>query len=353
MEGYTWTEILLYFFSYCFMGWVFESIYVSIMERKLTNRGFLRGPMIPIYGFGAMMIVFATTPFRGNYVAEYLAGLIAATIFELAVGLTMEAIFKVKYWDYSHKPFQYKGYICLESSLCWGFLSVIAAEVLQVRLEQMVALIPSTAATILALTLLLLFCTDTVVSVRDAWGVRAIVIAMEKMRAELDRLQEDLEERSEEFVQMLEERAKAKKAELDAIKDELELMRTEQREQLAQEIAQLRGAIEKEQRERELARAQFAARVERDVIALQQKLELEQSGLYEKLQQVRADHSARLLSQVARENLLLQSLEKHEEQLRIQLQKRGGILRRNPNAAAKTLGNVRRHLERQKKRTAK
>lgn len=353
MEGYTWTEILLYFFSYCFMGWVFESIYVSIMERKLTNRGFLRGPMIPIYGFGAMMIVFATTPFRGNYVAEYIAGLIAATVFELVVGQMMEAIFKVRYWDYSHKPFQYKGYICLESSICWGFLSVIAAEVLQVRLEQLVALVPSITAMVLAIVLLVLFCTDTVVSVREAWGVRAIVIAMEKMRAELDRLQEELEERSEEFVQLLEDRAKAKKAELDAIKDELELLRAEQREQLAQEIAQLRSIIEKEQRERELARAQFAARVERDVIALQQKLELEQSGLYEKLQQVRADHAARLVSQVARENILLQSLEKQEEQLRTQLQKRGSILRRNPNAAARKLGNVRRHLERQRKRMLK
>lgn len=348
MEGYTWTEILLYFFSYCFMGWIFESVYVSLMERKLTNRGFLRGPMIPIYGFGAMMIVFATTPFRGNYVAECIAGLIAATAFELLVGQTMEAIFKVKYWDYSHKPFQYKGYICLESSLCWGVLSVFAAEVLQARLEQIVALLPSVTATTLAGTVLVLFCADTIVSVRDAWGVRAIVIAMEKMKAELDRLQVELEERSEEFVQQLEERAKAKKAELDAIKDELEQMRTEQRQQLVQEIAQLRSTIEKEQRARELAKAQFAARMERDVTALQQKMEQEQAGLYEKLQQVRAVHTERMVSQVARENLLLQSLNKHEEQLRAVLQKQGSILRRNPNAVIKSLGNVRKHLERQK-----
>ena len=81
MEGYNWEQIFLFFFLYCFLGWVFESTYVSVMERKLTSRGFLRGPVIPIYGFGAMIIVFATTPFRGNYLAEYIAGAVAATLF--------------------------------------------------------------------------------------------------------------------------------------------------------------------------------------------------------------------------------------------------------------------------------
>ena len=93
MEGYSWNQILLFFFLYCFLGWVFESVYVSVMERRLSNRGFLRGPVIPIYGFGAMMIVFATTPFRGNYVAAFLSGMLAATAFELLVGMAMELLF--------------------------------------------------------------------------------------------------------------------------------------------------------------------------------------------------------------------------------------------------------------------
>ena len=217
MEGYTWEQIFLFFFIYCFLGWIFESTYVSVMERKLTSRGFLRGPVIPIYGFGAMIIVFATTPFRGNYLAEYVAGAVAATLFELLVGMTMEAIFKVKYWDYSHKPFQYKGYICLESSLCWGLLSVVAAEVLQVRLEWLVFQLPQTLTLLLASMATIVFSIDTVFSVRDAWGLRNVIMALEKVKCDLEQLQQEVETHSEEFVQLLEARIQAKKEELETV----------------------------------------------------------------------------------------------------------------------------------------
>lgn len=340
MESYSWNHIFLFFFLYCFLGWIFESVYVSVMERRLSNRGFLRGPVIPIYGFGAMMIVFATTPFRGNYAAEFLSGMLAATVFELLVGLAMEAIFKIKYWDYSHKPFQYKGYICLESSLCWGLLSLLAAEILQVRLERLVFLLPESASVSLALTVTALFAADTVISVRDAWGVRNIVIALEGIKGDLEQLQQEVEARSEEFVQLLETRLKAKKAEVERLK-------AEQREDLAREIAQLRVVIEKEKQERELARAHFSARVERDVAALQAKLEQEQEGLYDKLRQLKAEQSQRKLSQVIKRNLLLQTLASSEEQLEGLLQKRGNILHRNPNAKSRQLGNLQKHLERQ------
>ena len=343
MEGYSWNHIFKFFFLYCFLGWVFESVYVSVMERRLSNRGFLRGPVIPIYGFGAMMIVFATTPFRGNYAAEFISGMLAATVFELVVGLAMEAIFKIKYWDYSHKPFQYKGYICLESSLCWGVLSVLAAEILQVRLERLVFLLPESASVSLALTVAALFAADTVISVRDAWGVRNIVIALEKMKGDLEQLQQEVEERSEEFIQLLEARMKAKKA-------EVEQQKAEQREELSKEIAQLRAVIEKEKQERELARAQFSARIERDVTALQAKLEQEQNGLYDKLKQLKAEQSQRKLSQAAKRNLLLKTLTSSEEQLEALLHKRGNILHRNPNAKSRQLGNLQKHVERQAQR---
>lgn len=348
MEGYTWTQILLFFFFYCFLGWIFESVYVSIVERKLTNRGFLRGPMIPIYGFGAMMIVFATTPFRGNYIAEFLSGMIAATLFEYVVGVLMEAIFKVRYWDYSHKPFQYKGYICLESSLCWGVLSVIAAELLQSRLESVVFAVPQSMAVALAVGIGIVFCVDTVVSVRDAWGVRNIVIGLEKMKGDLEQLQQDLEDRSEEFVQFLEKRMKTKKLELEHLLDELEQRRSEQKEQLTQEIAQLRLEIEKEKKEREAAKMQLSARIERDINGLQERMEQEREELYDKLRQAKADYEERKLGQTARANSIFHTMNQSEDQLAALLQKPSHILRRNPNAVSRTLGNVQKYIEQEK-----
>jgi len=341
--GYTWAQLLLFFFFYCFLGWVFESCYVSIHARKFSNRGFLRGPVIPIYGFGAMMIVFATTPFRGNYLAEFIAGMLAATLFEYVVGISMEAIFKVKYWDYSHKPFQFHGYICLESSLCWGVLSVLAAELLQTHIEAAVFSLSEQLAIFLAMGGTILFCIDTLVSARDAWGVRNMVIALEKLKAEVEALQQELEARSEEFVQQMEQRLQEKKAELTQL-------RVEQQEELVREIDQLRRVIETERQERELARARFAARVERDITALQLRIEQERSAFYEKLQQYKDDYEAGKLRQSIRENLLLQALTDRELQLEALFEKPGNILKRNPNAVTSKLGNLRQHLERQRKR---
>ena len=222
-------------------------------------------------------------------------------------------------------------------------MSVLAAELIQIRLEQLVFLLPESASVSLALTVAALFAADTVLSVRDAWGVRNLVIALEKMKGELEQLQQEVEERSEEFIQLLEARLKAKKA-------EVEQQRAEQREELSREIAQLRAVIEKEKQERELARAQFSARVERDLAALQAKLELEQNGLYDKLKQLKAEQSQHKLRQVAKRNLLLRALSSSEEQLEGLLHKRGNILQRNPNAKSRQLGNLQKHLERQAQR---
>lgn len=219
---YTWYQILLFFFLYCMFGWIFESIYVSVSEGQWTNRGFLRGPWIPIYGFGAIMILFATEPFRGNYLMEFVSGMLAATVFEYLVGQLMEAIFKIRYWDYSHKRFQYKGYISLESSLCWGVLSVCAAECIQPLVELLILPFSVRIASILAGVLLVLFASDTVVSTRDAWGVRNIVIALEKMKQEIEQLYQTMEEYMEELrddmMEQIEEHVDIRRQEVEQLR---------------------------------------------------------------------------------------------------------------------------------------
>ena len=121
MGNYTAYEWLAFFFVYAFLGWVWESCYVSVKQGKWVNRGFLRGPMLPIYGSGAVMMLVVSMPFSGNYVLTWIAGVIGATVLEYITGWAMEKMFKVKYWDYSNQPFNLNGYICLSSSITWGF----------------------------------------------------------------------------------------------------------------------------------------------------------------------------------------------------------------------------------------
>lgn len=112
------------FVLYSMLGWFVESVYMSLCNRKLTNRGFGKGPFCPIYGFGAVVGYLILSPLKGNFVALYIVGAVLATIFEFIVGKGMIRFLGDLWWDYNDKPFNYKGIICLESTVAWGFYAV-------------------------------------------------------------------------------------------------------------------------------------------------------------------------------------------------------------------------------------
>lgn len=118
-------HLLTIFMVYSIIGWVVESIYMSFCNKKLTNRGFAKGPFCPIYGFGALFGYIILRPLADNVVALYFTGAILATIFEYLVGIGMKKIFGEVWWDYNDKPFNYKGILCLESTIAWGFYAII------------------------------------------------------------------------------------------------------------------------------------------------------------------------------------------------------------------------------------
>lgn len=117
-------HLLAAFVIYSMLGWLVESIYMSFCNRKLTNRGFAKGPFCPIYGFGAVAGYLILSPLRKHYVLLYLAGAVLATTFEFLVGKLMIRLFGELWWDYNEKPLNYQGIICLESTIAWGFYAV-------------------------------------------------------------------------------------------------------------------------------------------------------------------------------------------------------------------------------------
>ncbi len=112
------------FVVYSMLGWLLESIYMSWCNRKLTNRGFAKGPFCPIYGFGAVACYLILGPLKGHYIIIYLAGAVLATIFEYIVGRCMIKLLGELWWDYHEKPFNFQGIICLESTIAWGFYAI-------------------------------------------------------------------------------------------------------------------------------------------------------------------------------------------------------------------------------------
>lgn len=129
------------FVIYSVLGWFVESVYMSFCNRKLTNRGFARSPFCPIYGFGAVFGYLILRPLAGNYVLLYITGAVLATVFEFIVGKMMIRLFGELWWDYNEKPFNYKGIICLESTVAWGFYAIGIVSILHGKVYELIDMV--------------------------------------------------------------------------------------------------------------------------------------------------------------------------------------------------------------------
>ena len=199
----------LIFYIYSFMGWCFESLYVSIKTKKIVNRGFLNGPWLPIYGSGAVIILFSTIPLMNNPVLVYVSSVILATILELVTGIFMERLFKIKYWDYKDNFLNYKGYICLKSSITWGFMGLLTTYVINEPVAKFIDRlnIGISAAFVAMITLVFIF--DFCKSFKAAFDIRKIILSSTVLAEDINEIKlqisKALEERKEKANQKAED----------------------------------------------------------------------------------------------------------------------------------------------------
>lgn len=211
MTEYSLSQWLLFFYIYCFFGWVWESTYVSVRHRKLVNRGFLKGPFLPIYGSGAICILVVTIPVRGNIPAMFVTGMAAAAVLEYVTGYVMERLFRVRYWDYTGKFMNVNGYICLSSVLCWGVMTILVVNVIHARVEHVVLQQSKWVIEAIVFITTPILTADFVTSFIAAMRLRDILISKERIAEDLKKLavkREELEAALEKAVGERSDRAK-------------------------------------------------------------------------------------------------------------------------------------------------
>ncbi len=252
MIQYKAFQWLFFFYFYCFFGWCFESTYVSFKSRKLVNRGFMRGPFLPLYGSGAIMMLIVSMPFQDNVILTYMAGVAGATVLEYITGVTMEALFKVRYWDYSNQRFNFQGHICLSSSIAWGFLTILMTRVVHRPVEQFVMSIPGNVLFPLTMLLTVYIVVDFTLSFKAAIELRDLLVKMQKVKDEVERLQRRLdviiafsnaekEQRRQESELSLAELSMGVKQRFASLKESIQNMPSAYGEGIREEIAELRG----------------------------------------------------------------------------------------------------------------
>ena len=185
IAGLSFYYIISWFFIYSFLGWVWESAYVSIKSRKLVNRGFVNGPLCTIYGAGAVTIYLILRPLRENLALLYLGGVVVATALEYITGWIMETVFHTRWWDYSDKKFNLHGYISLVSSLLWGVFSVLLFKLLQPFVSWITSLYPQSVGEVILTVIMILYGVDFVISSHAAFGLSKTFEKAEEMLEDL------------------------------------------------------------------------------------------------------------------------------------------------------------------------
>ena len=167
--GTDFYHFLASFVIYSMLGWLVESIYMSFCNKKITNRGFAKSPFCPIYGFGATLGYWALSPLKPYPVALYFVGAIVATTFEFLVGIAMIKLFGELWWDYNEKPFNYKGILCLESTIAWGFYALGIICFLHEKIYMLIDMIDPAVGKVIILVILGIVAVDYVFQLRKAF----------------------------------------------------------------------------------------------------------------------------------------------------------------------------------------
>lgn len=193
MLEYSVLDYIFYFFFYSFIGWFFESCYCSIRPKKWINRGFLRGPICPIYGTGGLVMMICLIPLRHitenlylNELLIFIAGAILCDIVEFMTSYIMEKLFNARWWDYSNKKFNIQGRICLTHTFYWGTCSCLFVFILEPIMNlYLVGQVSESSRNILTYIFLTVFVFDLLDTVIHALGIRDISSKFMKLSEEI------------------------------------------------------------------------------------------------------------------------------------------------------------------------
>ena len=193
MLQYSFAQWVFIFCMFSVVGFIWETVYCSLREGKLLNRGFMKGPFLPIYGFGVCVMLIAAAPFPNLVVMGCLSGTVCATVMEYVTGDLMEHLFKVRYWDYSKEKFNLNGHICLGASLVWFLASFLVNRIAKAPVEKLMDHIGIRAITIIDWIVMTVAVIDFAISFKAAMDLRIVLVKMEEARHEMKLMQKRLD----------------------------------------------------------------------------------------------------------------------------------------------------------------
>ncbi len=219
-----------YFMIYSFLGWACETVYCSIPAKHFINRGFLNGPFCPIYGCGALFIVAVLEPYVNNVFLVFILGMIFTSVLEYVTSFLMEKLFHCKWWDYSDKPLNLNGRICLKNSLLFGVMSVVVMFFVHPWIRNMVSALSPLTREIISAALLIYFAFDLVLTVRSVLKLNSRLKKLRQLKQELlEAVHQKELEREATFNELLEQLKTASSQKLASFQARAQTLRDDNR----------------------------------------------------------------------------------------------------------------------------
>lgn len=177
-------KLFLIFLVLSFIGYICEIIYCSYLAKKFVNRGFLFGPVCPIYGIGGLLIIWLLADYRPYPLLVFLLGVFITAVVEYYTSYLFEKVFNNKWWDYSDKKYNINGRVCLENCVLFGIGALLGIYVFDPLFTYLINKIPDNLIIIIGTTSLILLIIDLIYSVRIAYNLRTKLIVAEKLKQE-------------------------------------------------------------------------------------------------------------------------------------------------------------------------
>lgn len=224
-------EAIWIFLIYAFLGWCTEVAFAAVTKGKFVNRGFLNGPVCPIYGFGMLIVVTLLWGLRYNLILLFLGSAALTTALEFITGYVLEKFFHDKWWDYADKPFNIRGYICLEFTILWGLAASFVVGAVHPFVYTVITKIPFVIGVILLAVFLGMFAADLIITVLSlvqlSKRMKRLAEIQNALKAISDKIGEDISDTAIAAKEKSETFAAEKKPQLDELRAEYEKKKAE------------------------------------------------------------------------------------------------------------------------------
>lgn len=232
-------EVAWIFVIYAFLGWCTEVAYAALETGKFVNRGFLNGPVCPVYGCGVLVVIVVLTPLKESFLILFLGSILLTSVIEFITGFLLERLFHNQWWDYSNEHFNICGYVCLKFSILWGIACTLIMDVIHPTIYKMIQIVPKLPGIIILVILCIIFAVDLVITVSTILKFNEHLKLLDELGAKIKVVSNEIGENIYEGVTTVLEKS-------DDFKETMEIKSTEfseNHEELVENLSNIKNSI--------------------------------------------------------------------------------------------------------------